>query len=105
MENKWRAARYGLDGKMIDFGKQKEVAARDLIREYLDFVDDVVDELDSREELNYVHEILERGTGADRQLRVFQQTGDLNKVVDYIIEETETGLAETQEPVSAGKIG
>jgi len=57
------AARYGLDGKMIDFGKQKEVAARDLIREYLDFVDDVVDELDSRQELNYVHEILERGTG------------------------------------------
>ena len=105
MENKWRAARYGLDGKMIDFGKQKEVAARDLIREYLDFVDDVVDELDSREELNYVHEILERGTGADRQLRVFQQTGDLNKVVDYIIEETETGLAETKEPVSARKIG
>jgi glutamate---cysteine ligase / carboxylate-amine ligase len=105
MENKWRAARYGLDGKMIDFGKQKEVAARDLIREYLDFVDDVVDELDSRAELNYVHEILERGTGADRQLRVFQQTGDLNKVVDYIIEETETGLAETEEPVSARKIG
>ena len=105
MENKWRAARYGLDGKMIDFGKQKEVAARDLIREYLDFVDDVVDELDSREELNYVHEILERGTGADRQLRVFQQTGDLNAVVDYIIEETETGLAETKEPVSARKIG
>jgi len=105
MENKWRAARYGLDGKMIDFGKQKEVAARDLIREYLDFVDDVVDELDSRAELNYVHEILERGTGADRQLRVFQQTGDLNKVVDYIIGETETGLAETEEPVSARKIG
>ena len=105
MENKWRAARYGLDGKMIDFGKQKEVAARDLIREYLDFVDDVVDELDSREELDYVHDILERGTGADRQLRVFQQTGDLNKVVDYIIEETETGLAETGEPVSARKIG
>jgi carboxylate-amine ligase len=104
MENKWRAARYGLDGKMIDFGKQKEVAARDLIREYLDFVDDVVDELDSREELNYVHQILERGTGADRQLRVFQQTGDLNKVVDYIIEETETGLVETEEPVSARKI-
>src|SRR5947209_1262445 len=105
MENKWRALRYGLDGKIIDFGKQKEVAARDLIREYLDFVDDVVDELDSREELDYVHDILERGTGADRQLRVFQQTGDLNKVVDYIIEETETGLAETGEPVSARKIG
>ena len=92
MENKWRAARYGLDGKLIDFGKQKEVPARDLVREYLEFVDDVVDELDSREELEYIHEILETGSGADRQLRVFEETGDLKKVVDYIIEETEAGL-------------
>jgi glutamate---cysteine ligase / carboxylate-amine ligase len=102
MENKWRAARYGLDGKLIDFGKQKEVPARDLVHEYLDFIDDVVDELDSREELNYIHEILEHGSGADRQLRVFQDTGDLKKVVDYIIEETEAGLAEN-EPVAATK--
>ena len=51
MENKWRASRYGLEGKLIDFGKQTEVPARDLILEYLDFVDDVVDELDSREEI------------------------------------------------------
>ncbi|PYX66675.1 MAG: carboxylate-amine ligase, partial [Acidobacteria bacterium] len=95
MENKWRAARYGLNGKMIDFGKQKEVAARDLIQEYLEFVDDVVDELDSREEIGYIRKILEMGSGADRQLRVFRETNDLKKVVDYIIEETEVGLGET----------
>jgi len=105
MENKWRAARYGLDGKLIDFGKQKEVATRELLQEYLEFIDDVVDELDSREELNYIHKILETGSGADRQLRVFEQTGDLKKVVDYIIEETETGLAETEEPVAVRRIG
>src|SRR5437667_278978 len=105
MENKWRAARYGLEGKLIDFGKQKEVPARDLVHEYLDFIDDVVDELDSRDEINYIHKILESGTGADRQLRVFQETGDLKQVVDYIIEETEAGLAETAEPVSARKVG
>src|ERR1700704_4497039 len=105
MENKWRALRYGIDGNLIDFGKQKEVPARDLAREYLDFVDDVVDELDSREELNYIHEILERGSGADRQLRVFQETGDLKKVVHYIIEETETGLAERDAPISVQKVG
>jgi carboxylate-amine ligase len=105
MENKWRAARYGLDGKLIDFGKQKEVPARDLVHEYLDFVDDVLDELDSREEINYIHNILERGSGADRQLRVFRETGDLKKVVDYIIEETEAGLAESAEPVSARRVG
>jgi glutamate---cysteine ligase / carboxylate-amine ligase len=105
MENKWRAARYGLDGKLIDFGKQAEVPARDLVREYLEFVDDVVDELDSREELNYIHTIVETGSGADRQLRVFQETGDLKKVVDYIIEETEASLAESDEPVAVRKIG
>ncbi len=105
MENKWRAARYGLDGKLIDFGKQKEVPERDLIREYLDFVDDVVDELDSREELNYIHEILENGSGADRQLRVFRETGDLKQVADYIMEETEFGLAEKVAMTRARKIG
>jgi carboxylate-amine ligase len=103
MENMWRASRYGLDGKMIDFGKQTEVPARDLVHEYLEFIDDVVDELDSREELNYIHTILEKGSGADRQLRVFQQTGDLKKVVDYIIEETEAGLDE--EPAAVQKVG
>src|SRR3984885_9614109 len=103
MENKWRASRYGLDGKLIDFGKQKEIPARDLIHEYLEFVDDVVDELGSREGLNYIHEILENGSGGDRQLRVFQETGDLKKVVDYIIEETEAGLEE--KPASVRKVG
>ncbi len=96
MENKWRASRYGIDGKIIDFGKQIEVPVRDLIYEYLDFVDDVVDDLGSRNEINYIHRILENGTGADRQLRIFQETGDLHKVVDYIIYETEAGLSAEQ---------
>jgi carboxylate-amine ligase len=100
MENKWRALRYGLDGKLIDFGKQIEVPVRDLIYEYLRFIDDVVDELNSREEINYIHRILEQGTGADRQLRIFHETGDLTKVVDYIIYETEAGLV--PEPMTAG---
>jgi carboxylate-amine ligase len=104
MENKWRASRYGLDGKLIDFGKQKEVPVRDLIEEYLEFVDDVVDELDSREEIEYIHEILENGAGADRQLQVYRETGDLKAVVDYIIEETEAGLNEPA-AASARKIG
>ena len=104
MENKWRAARYGMSGKLIDFGKQTEVPAKDLIYEYLEFVDDVVDELDSREELSYIHTMLERGSGADRQLQVYQETGDLKKVVDYIIEETEMGLAE-DEPAAVRKVG
>jgi carboxylate-amine ligase len=95
MENKWRAARYGIGGKLIDFGKECEVSERDLILEYLEFVDDVVDELDSREEVAYVHSMLQHGNGADRQLRVFQETGDLKKVVDYMVLETQAGLMET----------
>ncbi|MFL6228270.1 MAG: carboxylate-amine ligase [Pyrinomonadaceae bacterium] len=87
-ENKWRAVRYGLEGNMIDFGKQKEVPTRDLIRELLDFVDDVLDDLGSRKEVEHIHTILERGTSADEQLRVFEETGDLKAVVDRLIERT-----------------
>jgi len=90
-ENKWRACRYGIDGKLIDFGKEEEVRTRSLILELLDFVDDVVDELGSREAINYVHHILENGTGADRQLAVYERTQDMNAVVDYITEQTLVG--------------
>lgn len=83
-ENKWRASRYGIDGTLIDFGKESEVNTRVLIYELLDFVDDVVDNLGSRHAINLVQKILENGTGADRQLAVFEQTGKLTSVVDYI---------------------
>ena len=99
MENKWRALRYGLDGKLIDFGKSTEVPIRDLIHEYMHIIEDVIDELNCREEIQYIYRILENGTGADRQLRVYQETGDLTKVVDYIIEETE---ASSLEPTGVG---
>lgn len=87
-ENKWRASRYGLDGSMIDFGKEQEVAARELVYELLDFVDDVVDDLGSRDHLKTVESMLHNGTGADRQLKVFEETGSLESVVDYITEQT-----------------
>ena len=87
-ENKWRAIRYGLDGKMIDFGKDKEVPVRDLIRELLAFVDEVVDELGSRKEIEHIYTILEHGTSADEQLRVWRETGDVKAVVDHLIETT-----------------
>ena len=87
-ENKWRAVRWGLDGKMIDFGKQKEVPVRDLILELLEFVDDVLDELDSRKEVEHIHTILQRGTSADEQLKIYRETGDLKIVIDKLIERT-----------------
>jgi len=91
-ENKWRAARYGINSKLIDFGKKEEVEFKILAGELLEFIDDVVDELGSRNEVNYIKKILEMGTGADRQLEVWNQTQDTKKVVDYIIEETHKGL-------------
>ena len=83
-ENKWRASRYGIDGKLIDFGKEKEIPTKDLILELLEFIDDVVDDLGSRHHIKKVHEIFQKGTGADRQLRVFNETGSLVEVVKYI---------------------
>jgi carboxylate-amine ligase len=93
MENKWRAVRYGIDGLLIDFGREEEISERALIFEYLDFVDDVLDELGSREAVQGIRWILENGTGADRQLRVWDKSGhDLKAVVEYMVNETRTGL-------------
>jgi carboxylate-amine ligase len=92
-ENKSRAARFGTHGKLIDFGRAEEVPYADLLEELLAFVDDVVDDLGSREAVYYARTIVANGTGADRQLKVFEETNDLKAVVDYIISETEYGTA------------
>ena len=83
-ENKWRASRYGIDGTLIDFGKETEVNTRLLLYELLDFVDDVVDDLGSRNAINHLYKMIENGTGADRQLKIFEETNNLVTVVDYI---------------------
>ncbi|MGI9036718.1 MAG: carboxylate-amine ligase [Pyrinomonadaceae bacterium] len=94
-ENKWRAVRWGLDGKLLDLGKQKEVPARDLIRELLDFVDEVLDDLGSRKEVEHIHTILERGTSADEQLRVWEENKrDFKPVVDRLIKNTMESVPE-----------
>lgn len=88
-ENKWRAGKSGIEAQLIDFGKEESVPFPVLLEELIDFVDDVVDELGCRNEVAYAREILKMGTGADRQLKVFEQTGDLTQVVDFMIQETE----------------
>jgi glutamate---cysteine ligase / carboxylate-amine ligase len=87
-ENKWRAARYGIHGKLIDFGKRQEVPMHDLSLELLDFLDDVLDDLGSRQAVEYVQTIIADGTSADKQLDVFRRTGDLRDVVRWVVEET-----------------
>ncbi len=91
-ENKWRAGRWGIESKLIDFGKEEEVPFATLINELLEFIDDVVDGLGCRNEVNYVYQMIEQGSGADRQLKVYHDTNDLKKVVEYIVEQTQKGL-------------
>ena len=91
-ENKFRAARWGLDGNLIDLGKSEEVPARQMILDLLDFVDDVVDDLGVREDVEYARTILERGSSAHRQLQVLEETGDLRAVVDHLMLETMEGV-------------
>src|SRR3954452_22945680 len=87
-ENKWRAARWGIDGKLIDFGKRREVPMRELATELLEFLDDVVDDLGSRREMDYVRTILRDGTSAEKQVQVYRATGDLRAVVQAVVNET-----------------
>lgn len=91
-ENKWRAVRYGVAGNLLDLGKETERPARELLEELIGwFLDDVLDDLGSRAEVEYAHTIFERGTSADRQLAVFEETGDLKAVVDHLVAETREG--------------
>jgi len=94
-ENKWRAVRYGLGGKLIDFGKKEELPASVLIRELIEwFLDDVLDELGTRKEVEYAYRIMEEGSSAQRQLATYARTGDLRAVVDQLIRETAEGVCE-----------
>ena len=92
-ENKWRAVRWGIEGKLIDFGKQIEVPMTILGEELLEFVDDVLDDLGSRAALEPIHQIFREGTSAERQLNVYKHTGDLKAVVRHIVEETRSGVS------------
>lgn len=90
-ENKWRAVRYGIDGKLIDFGKQQEVPFPALVNEFVEMLNDVVDEFDIRDEVMYVNTILAQGTSADRQIEAYRKSGDLKTVVDQLVTETKSG--------------
>ncbi len=93
-ENKWRAMRYGLDAEYVDFPQQRRLPMRDSIRELLAFVDDVVDELGSRREITYLHDLLEdrQGTGADRQMAIYQETQNTQKVIEFLLDRTMQGV-------------
>lgn len=90
-ENKWRAMKDGIDGRLIDLGKEEEVPYRFLMEEVLDLVADVADQLGTRQEIEYVRTILKQGASADRQLSVYAETKDMKAVVDMLAAETGLG--------------
>jgi carboxylate-amine ligase len=89
-ENKWRAVRYGLSGKLIDWGIEQAVPTPDLLRELLERVAPYAKKLNSEDELAHVETILQRGSSADQQLQVWQNNNqDAKSVVDFLVTETE----------------
>ena len=91
-ENKWRAVRYGLDGKMIDLGKQREVPVRELLHELIDwFLRDVIDDLGIRQEVQYAYKILEGGSSADRQIEEFARKWEEDGLSHWATVELESG--------------
>jgi carboxylate-amine ligase len=101
-ENRWRASRYGIDGKLIDFGKETEVEARSLLNELLEFISTEVNDLGTQKEMAHIERIMREGTGADRQLAVWERAQDMKVVVDHIVAETYEGLNVSRPAAIAG---
>ena len=91
-ENRWRASRYGIDGKLIDFGREAEVETRSLLNELIEFISTEIVELGSIREMEHIERIMREGTGADRQLAAWERSHDMKTVVDQIVGETYEGL-------------
>jgi carboxylate-amine ligase len=100
VENKWRAMRYGLADRLIDFGKKALVPAQELMTGGLEKDLENAAELGSLEDVVYLRTILESGTSADRQLAAYKRARDegandkeaLQAVVDHLCRETVLGV-------------
>jgi len=92
-ENKWRASRYGIRGKLIDFGQQQERPYADLMEEMITFVSEASDILGTSDEVANIRNILKEGTSAERQLEIFKNSNnDPRAVVRWLVEETMRGV-------------
>ncbi|GCE16055.1 carboxylate-amine ligase [Tengunoibacter tsumagoiensis] len=94
MENKWQAVRYGLDAQIADFTKLCRLPLRESCAELLDFVAEAADVLGSRNEIEYLRSLLQKpdGTGADQQIAVYQKSGQVQDVVQYLLQQTMRGI-------------
>ena len=87
-ENKWLAARHGLDGELVDLPGIERIATKELVRRVRDRVRDHSKELGSEDELEGIDDLLQRGNGASRQIVVYEANNDLREVVKEIVEKT-----------------
>jgi glutamate---cysteine ligase / carboxylate-amine ligase len=94
-ENKWLAARHGLDGNLVDLPKKERVPTAQLARRVLDRVREHAQDVGSADELEGIEDILERGNGATRQVVVYEANNDLREVMSEIVEKTVPSAAET----------
>lgn len=81
-ENRWRAARFGIHGKMADFDNKKEISTVETIKNLLGYIEKEAEKLGSTDKLTRIETILKEGTGADGQLRIYSETRDMGKVVE-----------------------
>ena len=84
-ENKWRATRHGLDAALYDFASGRATGARDVARALVDGLRPISRDLGCEEELEGVLEIVDAGTGAERQRAVFAEHRSLEKVVEHTL--------------------
>jgi carboxylate-amine ligase len=93
-ENKWRVMRSGLDADVVDFVQGLRLPLRQSLYELFDFVDDVLDDLGSRAEIDYLRTLVEsaQGTGADRQIALYRQKGRADEVMCLLMQQTMQGI-------------
>jgi glutamate---cysteine ligase / carboxylate-amine ligase len=93
-ENKWHVIRSGLDAEVVDFVRGLRLPMRQSIHDLLDFVDDVAGDLGSRGEIDYLRNLIEseQGTGADRQMARYRQTGRTDEVMRLLMQQTMQGI-------------
>jgi len=103
-ENKWRASRYGIRGKIIDFGQQQERPFSELAEEMISFVSEASDMLGTSNEVAAIRNIFTEGTSAEKQLEVFRNNNnDPRAVVRWLVEETMRGVKDA--PAASIKAG
>jgi carboxylate-amine ligase len=91
-ENKWLAARYGLEGELVDLPQSSRVASIDLARRLVERLRPHARELNCEREFEGIEDLIERGTGAARQLAVWRANRDMRLLVRKIVEATSIGV-------------